>query len=230
MTTSLLAQQTAAVSPTPAAPPDETPIHETQTPVPTPVTLRKWTEINLVLLEPVSSATAVKGQQVKFAVAKDVVVDGLVVIPRGAQATGVVAKTQSAIKGKRDGYVVLETRKVALGNGSWMNLRDARSGGSSCDDFCIGGDDAVALIFLSPFILAGVLLVSPFWIAALLTSKPPQIEGKDNVLQPCWNYTRYTSNDLTIPANAAQAGQPASIADQEQLKACPLPNRPAVAN
>src|ERR1017187_8034063 len=52
-------------------------------PLPEFVNIPKDTEIELISLEVVSSATATKGQLVRLALAKDVLVKGLVVIPKG---------------------------------------------------------------------------------------------------------------------------------------------------
>jgi hypothetical protein len=62
----------------------------------TNVIFPKGTKVQLVLLESISTETAVHGSPVRFAVAKDVVVNGATVIHAGAPASGVVKK---AIRG-----------------------------------------------------------------------------------------------------------------------------------
>ena len=72
------------------------------------VTLRKGTVVALVLIDPVSSATAQKGQAVRLALAEDVIVNGVVVIRRGAPAVGVIKSVSKAVPGKHNGYLQIE--------------------------------------------------------------------------------------------------------------------------
>src|SRR5260370_32630520 len=50
------------------------------------------TEVELKLAETISSARAMVGQRIRFTVAKDVVINGYVVIPVGALAIGTITK------------------------------------------------------------------------------------------------------------------------------------------
>ncbi|MCG2839868.1 hypothetical protein L6Q21_02580 [Sandaracinobacter sp. RS1-74] len=79
-------------------------------PAPAPAsarTLPPSTPIKLNSLEEVSSKTVEVGTKVRFAVAEDVVEGGVVVIPRGAPATGTVSwKTGRAIGGKSGKFEV----------------------------------------------------------------------------------------------------------------------------
>jgi hypothetical protein len=61
---------------------------------PSEFTLRNGTPIRLKLGKTISSATAHVGDAVDLLVAEDIPVDGLVVIPRGAAATGVVKEVE----------------------------------------------------------------------------------------------------------------------------------------
>jgi len=61
---------------------------------PAEFTLRNGTPIRLRLGKPISSATAHVGDAVDLQVVEDITVDGLVVIPRGAAATGVVKEVE----------------------------------------------------------------------------------------------------------------------------------------
>ena len=76
------------------------------------VTLRKGTVVALAVIDPVSSATAQKGQTARLALAEDVIVNGIVVIRRGAPAVGVVESVSKAIPGKHDGD--LQIKLVSL--------------------------------------------------------------------------------------------------------------------
>jgi hypothetical protein len=218
MSATLVAQETVSVAPPlePAAATAPTP-----EPAPVPLTLKKGTEVELVLLETVSSATAVKGQPVRFAVAKDVVADGLVVIPKGAPAAGVVTTVQKAVRDKRDGYVVVEPRKVEVGNGAWASLRDTRPGVNACDDFCPSWGVVAAILVFSPIIVAGLVLVAPWVLIAWLSDRKNEIEGRDQVIQPCWRETMYTAAEVKLPAPAASAGQPALPEEIGTPEGCP---------
>jgi hypothetical protein len=75
--------------------------------------LKKGTYVRLVLLETVSSATATKGQSVRMLVKEDVSADGVIVIPKGTSATGIVAWVRKAVPGKKDGsFSITESRII----------------------------------------------------------------------------------------------------------------------
>lgn len=66
--------------------------------------LKKGTDVHLVLLESVSSATATKGQSVHMAVLDDVTDgNGVIVIPKGTSATDVADGVIKAVPGKGTG-------------------------------------------------------------------------------------------------------------------------------
>jgi hypothetical protein len=69
-----------------------------------PIVLKKGTDVHLVLLESVSSATATKGQSVHMAVLDDVTDgNGVIVIPKGTSATDVADGVIKAVPGKGTG-------------------------------------------------------------------------------------------------------------------------------
>lgn len=59
-----------------------------------PVRVMPGTEVQLVLEEPLSSQTAIKGQKFSLTVAQDVRVQGQVVIPKGSHASGLVVRAE----------------------------------------------------------------------------------------------------------------------------------------
>jgi hypothetical protein len=61
------------------------------------VSIPKDTKIELMPLESISSGTAVAGSPVRFAVAKDVMVDGVIAIRAGAPVTGIVTKVRPGV-------------------------------------------------------------------------------------------------------------------------------------
>jgi hypothetical protein len=85
----LAAQEVAPQTPASAETKTEMPAAATAEPAQVPefVTIPKNTEIWLVEVDSVSSATAKKGQPVRIEVSKDLVIDGRVVIPKGLWPT-----------------------------------------------------------------------------------------------------------------------------------------------
>jgi hypothetical protein len=130
----LVAQQL----PAPAVTSDTTqslaPAPATDAPHPLPefVTIPKNTEIELITLEAVSSATATKGQLVRLAVAEDVKEDGLVVIPKGTFASGEVTHLRKAVPGKNDGFIRVTPITLTLGNGKRPKLWESAYGEDDC--------------------------------------------------------------------------------------------------
>ena len=78
------------------------------------ITIPKGTKIRLKLMDTVSSATAENGQKFYMAVADDVALDGLIIIPKGTAATGILRHVKKAVPGKRDGNVELGSAVVQI--------------------------------------------------------------------------------------------------------------------
>jgi hypothetical protein len=195
------------------------------TAAPSPRVLPKGTEVHLVLLDSISSANATKGQPVRFAVAQDVVVNGVVVIPRGTQAEGVVAKVRKGIPSKRDGTLLLEPQRILLSDGSRLTLSRNPPGEDDCGDMgpCLGL--AVFAIILSPIVAAIFVVESPWiihhWIHEV--QKPhakSQIAGDDKALDPCEVQSAFTKNQWKLPISLAQPGGRAEATIHEQLATC----------
>ena len=109
----------------------------------------KGTRIPLVLLDPLSSATAQKGQTIRFAVARDVVVDGTTVIRRGAAATGIVTKARKAVAGKRDGYVWFDLVSLTLPGGPLTITHYVQSeSADGGDGWCWGFGSCLVLLVM----------------------------------------------------------------------------------
>jgi hypothetical protein len=80
--------------------------------------LEDATPIKLVLSETISSADATVGQTVPFEVVEDVLVDGIVVVPKGGTAWATVTAAQSKRRMARGGKLDLNIDKVRLTDGS----------------------------------------------------------------------------------------------------------------
>jgi hypothetical protein len=75
-----------------------------------------------------SSATAQVGDEVNLEVSEDVVIDGLLIIPKGANATGVVNEAEPKKALGRGGKLSILVRSVRLANNDQTVLR---SGGEA---------------------------------------------------------------------------------------------------
>jgi hypothetical protein len=80
--------------------------------------LEDGTPIKLVLGETISSADATVGQTVPFEVVEDVLVDGIVVVPKGGMAWATVTEAQPKRRMGRGGKLDMNIDKVRLIDGS----------------------------------------------------------------------------------------------------------------
>jgi hypothetical protein len=90
------------------------------------------TAIKVRLAETISSADAKTGQQVPFEVTEDVAVQGVTVIPKGAQALASVTEAQSKKSMGRGGKLNVNIDSVRLADGEKAQLRavkDSKGGG-----------------------------------------------------------------------------------------------------
>jgi hypothetical protein len=115
-----LAVSLALISPALAAQPN---LYEGQQQQPEAVSssrfaLEDGTPIKLVLNETISSADAQTGQTIPFEVVEDVLVDGVLVVPKGGTAWATVTSAQSKRRMGRGGKLDLNIDKVRLVDGS----------------------------------------------------------------------------------------------------------------
>src|SRR5713101_1750651 len=94
--------------------------------------LEDGTPIKLVLSETISSADATAGQTVPFEVVEDVLVDGIVVVPKGGTAWATVTAAPPKRRMGRGGKLDLNIDKVRLVDGSKTRLSAVKNtkGGS----------------------------------------------------------------------------------------------------
>lgn len=76
----------------------------------------KGTEVQLVLLENISTETAVDGSPVRFAVAKNVVVDGVTLIYAGSLASGVVTRSIRGVAYQRWPELKVSLKEIKVTN------------------------------------------------------------------------------------------------------------------
>jgi hypothetical protein len=86
------------------------------------IMLEDNTPVHLVLSDNLSSASATTGQTISFEVSEDVLVDSLVVIPRGSLAWGTVTDAQAKRRLGRAGHLDVNIDKVRLADGEKILL------------------------------------------------------------------------------------------------------------
>jgi hypothetical protein len=159
-----------ASTPTPAAaphPPAATVTPPTPVPAtiitpavaPAPVTkvisvVPDGTEVDLKLAETISSARAMVGQRIRFTVAKEVAIDGYVVIPVGSLAIGTVTKAAPKKWAGRSGKLEMNLQNVTAIDGTKIELSGSRGG--SGDSHV--GRMVTGIVITSIFTLGGASL------------------------------------------------------------------------
>src|SRR6516225_3548172 len=83
-------------------------------PVNPPFVLAKGTQVRLKVLKTLTSTTAHTSDAMEFAVIEDVLVDGVVVIPKGAKAAGVVDSVETKKRFGRGGSLAFHIASVRL--------------------------------------------------------------------------------------------------------------------
>ncbi len=89
------------------------------------VTIPRKTQIGLMLLDPVSSATSKRGDSIRYVIEKDVVVDGIIVIHAGTPVAGIITKVQRAVPHERDGRIEFEPKEVEIDKHHALRFTDS---------------------------------------------------------------------------------------------------------
>ena len=155
------------------------------------IKLEKGQEVELQLLESVSSATGRNRQVVKLATVSDVVENGIIAIPKGAPAVGVVKHVRKALPGKKNGYLEIEASELTLPNGTIVKLGEYPPGDDACGDM---GPCWALFIAAAPF--TPLLLVR--WLAGSASNGTVKVEGKDKVLPVGEAVRAYTQHTLRL--------------------------------
>jgi len=115
---------------------------------PIPNTLLDGTAIKLRLAENLSSETSKTGDQVPFEVTEEVVVDGVTVIPKGAQALATVTNAEPKKRMGRGGKLDVNVDSVRLADGEKAQLRAVKdSNGGGHVGAMTGAMVATAIVF-----------------------------------------------------------------------------------
>jgi hypothetical protein len=149
--------------------------------------LEDGTPVHLVLSENLSSADAVTGQTVEFEVVDDIIVNGFVVIPRGATAWATVTDAEHKRRMGRAGKLDLNVDKVRLADGEKALLRavkDTKGGGHT--GAMVGAMVATSLVV---------------WPAAPLFLL---MHGKDVTIPKGTNINAFVQGDMTLDQSKFQ--------------------------
>ena len=141
------------------------------------------TPIHLVLSDNLSSASATTGQTISFEVSEDVLVDSLVVIPRGSLAWGTVTDAQAKRRLGRAGHLDVNIDKARLADGEKVLL--------SATSHAKGGSHTAAM---TAGIVATSLIVwpaAPFFLF---------MHGHDVTIPKGTKIEAFTNGDATLDA------------------------------
>jgi hypothetical protein len=164
------------------------------------VTIPKSTDISLVTLESVSSATATKGQLVRLRVEHSVMADGLVVIPKGTLATGEVTDLRSVAAGKQSGFIRIRPVSLTLGNGMQAKLREFPPDDAQCGDLDLGS------CWVGYTLLVPISLVFLIQIAIDNHHEKRQIhKGEDRTRDACSRVEGFTTKRIILRRTDLQA-------------------------
>lgn len=120
------------------------------------VELSEASLVKIRTLSEVDSGTMEEGDPVRYRVVEDVLVDGRVVIPSGAEAVGRVAEVQSAGRIGRDGRVVIDFESVSALDGTMVPLKvDERATEKNHSLEIAAGASMAGILLLGPIGLVG---------------------------------------------------------------------------
>ena len=168
------------------------------------VIIPKGTRIELVSQDNISSATAVQNSVVRFALAKDLVVNEVTVLTAGTPVEGRVSRVRRGVPYRKWGELTISIKRIQIGNHSYARLRssDPESTESMIDDF---GMCALVL----PLCIA---LAIGFKEASGKTPKPGS-DGAQAVLAPCVGWTFWTGSDFKFTEHLRAESKTALHAD-----------------
>lgn len=176
------------------------------------VHIPKDTKIEMVALEVVSSNTAIVGMPVRFAVAKDVVVDGVTVFPVGTPVTGAVSKVVRGVPGRSEGFLRIRVREISRDGGVPLRLTsaDPRFRQSRRDRFNEGAVNTLET--LGGLVLLPLELPMAIAMSAGENGKP---SGKNAVLPRCFHVDYWTAVSSTRAPGFEKNADQAIAVDQE---------------
>ncbi len=158
-----------------------------QSAIPDVVIIPKGTRIELASLENVSSATAKENSVVRFALAKDLVVNEVTLLYAGTLVEGKVSHVRRGVPHRQWGTLTITIKKIQIGTHSHLRLtsRNPEPSGSKVDEYAM-----CALVF--PLCIAMIIAFIPG-----SREKPPADAGQA-LLPPCVKSTFWTGSTFKI--------------------------------
>jgi hypothetical protein len=175
-----------AQTPTPA--PDSTKLQQNQSPK--GFTLEDGTPVKIRTNRTISSSDATVGETVDFEVLEDVMLNNVLVVPKGGMAFATVTEAQSKRRMARGGKLDINIDNVRLADGEKAALRavkEAKGGGHT--GAMTGGIVATSLVFFP---------AAPFFLF---------MHGKDISIPKGTEVTAYVSGDMKLDLARFQAAQ-----------------------
>lgn len=148
------------------------------------------TEVDLKLAETISSARAMEEQRIRFTVAKDVVINGYVVIPVGALAIGTVTKASPKKWAGRSGKLEMSLQDVTAIDGTKIDIAGSRGG---------SGDSHVGRM------VTGIVITSIFTFGG--ASLFLLMHGKDLVIPEGSGATTFTVGTAKVASSQLVIGE-----------------------
>jgi len=170
------------------------------------IRIRYVEPLELVLDEPLSSATAKKGQTVRMELKEPWVAEGHFIAPAGTPTVGTVRRVERAIPGKRNGRVVITAGSIELPFGKSVGLNIQMPDGQECDDIgrCLLFY-GLATVVESPFLVIELPLIPVGIIKEAKESKGPgeiHIVGEDSHLPVGSKITASNRRPFNLPSTA----------------------------
>ncbi len=184
------------------------------------ITVTKATGIEVVAIDPVSSATAAVGSKIRFRVNKNVVVQNVPVFRAGTLLTGTIQKvTKGSKKRHRNGKVTVRMDSLILRSG--QNIRFTGSSPSQQLERNLQRKEERKST-------TKILLLFPLWAPMLpllalmaigMWGEGGKPDGDELVLEPCFRVWVYTSAAITIPLGGLPIRN--TSLEEEDTDACP---------
>lgn len=176
------------------------PLLVAQQAVPTPasphapsITIPKDTKIELIAMESISSETAIKGSTVRFEVANDISVNGLIVLWAGTPVTGKVTKVRRGTAYRQWAVLKIRVNAVTLTNGPTLRLTRSRPR----NRHSIAPKDIATCAALFPLCILAALGATEDG-----NEKPSAHSDEQSVLSACSVWEFWTVKPITIPAQS----------------------------
>jgi len=180
------------------------------------VAVTKYTEVDLVALDAISSVTATVGSKIRFRVARDVIVQNTTVVPAGTLLIATITKVITASKKHhRDGKVKVRFEDLKLASGQSLRLK----GGSPEELLARKENRKTTLKFFLLLPLIAPMLPYIALMAIGMWNEGGRPDGKDAVFEPCFRVAAYTTSTVNFRLTdlAARDREPS----KEDWSGCP---------